>query len=547
MSAAATPSSTATERREPVVEAVERFLRAGRHDAVVAVVRQLLTRNEELERHRGGTEKNEAVGRAQLLLLVNKADETRPVAEPAVLAEADQLLRKASGIDEDPPKKAKAPRSKHGRKGFPKNLRRVSNPIPVAPEQVPCPRCGKDRKVCGHETSERLEVLPAELVVYQDIREKRACDPCEAEMVRAPVVEKVVAGGLIGASVGAQIVVDKYDQGLPLYRQQERFARMGWPVARSVLCDQVAHVAELLEPLHRAARELVLQAEVMHTDGTRLRVRDPKHPKVIYNGSLWGYLGRSGPLAVAFFLFASTGKKVGQKEGEIGPEEFLSRRRGKVVADASNVFDASFKQGDRIECGCNMHGRRPFWKAADAGDPRAALPLAAYKRLYQIEAEVRGREPAEVLQERQRRSRPVFDALVAWAKVHQPYEPPQSLLGKAIGYLVNHAQALGRFLEDGTIPIDNGEMEHQFIRVSLARMNFRFAGSEEGARWAAIIFTVLACCRLADVNPLEYLNDVLPRLARGGRELDFRKLLPHLWKAARQKSPVAPPAPNSTK
>jgi hypothetical protein len=211
----------------------------------------------------------------------------------------------------------------------------------------------------------------------------------------------------------------------------------------------------------------------------------------------------------------------------------LSLREGYTVADASSIFDASFKRPELIECGCNMHGRRYFTKALDAGDSRAALPLAAWKKLYEVEEEVRGREAAVVLAARHEKSRPVYDELLSWARVHEPHEPPSSMMGKAIGYLLGNATALTRFLDDGRIPIDNGAVERLHVRTALTRKNFLFAGSDAGGERAAIAYTVLGCCALADLNPVEYLADVLPSLSRRVRLKDVPALMPAAWARAR--------------
>jgi hypothetical protein len=204
-----------------------------------------------------------------------------------------------------------------------------------------------------------------------------------------------------------------------------------------------------------------------------------------------------------------------------------------VVADAAGLYDESFKRPDLIECGCNMHSRRYFRKALDRGDGRAALPLAAFKKLYDIEDEIRDRTAEEKRAERQASSKPVHDELVKWCQTHQPHEPPSSPMGAGIRYLLNHQIALRRFLDDGRVPIDNGIVERLHVRTALTRKNFLFAGSDTGAERAAIAYTVLGSCQLAGVNPVEYLTDVLPRLARGVRLRDVPALLPARWKAAR--------------
>jgi hypothetical protein len=233
-------------------------------------------------------------------------------------------------------------------------------------------------------------------------------------------------------------------------------------------------------------------------------------------------------------VYTSTGKKVGQKPGELGPQDVLARREGPTVADASNVFDASFKRPGLIECGCNMHGRRYWIKALDAGDQRAALPIAAYKKLYQIEAEIKDYDPGAKLAERIARSKPVFDELIAWCQAREAHEPPSSKLGTAIRYMLNNRVALGRFLEDGNVPIDNGAVERLHIRAALTRKNFLFAGADSGGDRAAIAFTIFGSCRLAGVDPLEYLSDILPRLALSVRLSDVAAMLPAAWKARRE-------------
>lgn len=280
-------------------------------------------------------------------------------------------------------------------------------------------------------------------------------------------------------------------------------------------------------------------SKVMHLDATGLPVLDRDAPGGKRLGTLWGYVGDE----VAAYVYATTGKKVGQKPGEMGPEDILALREGHTVADGSNLFDASFRSRPKlIECGCNLHARRYFFKALEAGDKRAALPLAAFKKLYDIEEKFRDLEPDERLAVRQAQSKPVFDELVSWAQVHQPHEPPASKLGEAIRYLLNQRVALGRFLEAGIVPIDNGAVERLHVRTALTRKNFLFAGSDSGGERAAIAYTILGCCRIAGVNPAEYLRDVLPSLTRRIRLMDLPGLLPASWTARRLASTSAAPA-----
>ncbi len=255
-----------------------------------------------------------------------------------------------------------------------------------------------------------------------------------------------------------------------------------------------------------------------------------------------GYVGVNANETVAAYLYLSTGKKVGQRAHEMGPEDMLGLRKGLTVADASNVFDQSFKREALIECGCNMHSRRYFVKALDAGDKREALAIAAYKKLYEIEAELRDRDPEAKLVARNARSKPVWDELVAWCEVRKKHEPPASKLGAALRYFTNHRAALGRFLEYGYLPLDNGIVERLHVRVALTRKNFLHAGSDSGGDRAAIAYSILGSCRLAGVDPVAYLADVLPRLTRRIRLLDLPAMLPARWAAARARAVAPTPA-----
>ena len=542
-----TTAATTEEPRE-VLDVVRALLAEGRSEEVLNVVSSLVAENTALTRRlaqlRG--RKNEGVSAAQLLLFLNELargeianDEGESgESESSTTSDANDKLRVASGIDEarDVERETEPERQPPVRKPAPADLPRADNPIPVPASERPCPTCGKERKCIGHDVSEVYELVPAKIVVRRDIREKLACEECEGEIVRAPPGDKVVAGGRLGSRLVSEIVVDKYDDGLPLHRQRGRISRLGLDLSVSTLADQITWATDLLRPLWRAAMAQVLVAKVMHLDATSLPVLDREAETGKRLGSLWGYVGDRD---VAVYLYTSTGKKVAQRAQELGPEDMLALRSGFTVADASNVFDTSFKRADLVQCGCNMHGRRYFVKALDAGDTRAALPLAAYKKIYAIEAELAEAPAEERLAARREKIKPVFDELVSWCKVHKPHVPPASMLGAAIRYLTNHQLALGRFLEAGEVPIDNGIVERLHVRAALTRKNFLFAGSDTGGERAAIAFTILSCCRLVGVNPVEYLADVLPRLSRRVRIRDLPDLLPAKWKAARAASTSA--------
>jgi transposase len=547
------PETPASELQGSVLDVVRTLLADNDSDAVLEIVSKLVADNADMTRRlaqvRARFKTSEKVNRAQLILFADAVhrgegdpdDEGGESDGPDELDEADAKLRTASGLDDHDEGDigrltTKPPRQPANRAAAPAHLERVTNPISVQAAQRPCPRCGSERTCIGHDVTEVIELVPAKVIVRRDAREKLACATCEAEVVRAPTGDKVVASGKIGLGLATTLLVEKYVDGLPLHRQRERLARLGLDIAVSTLADQIKWSADLLRPLWRAALAEVVAAQVMHLDGTGLMVLDGSTKANKKIGALWGYVGVNAGEVIAAYLYTSTGKATGQMPGELGPQDMLELREGLTVADAAGLFDASFAKNKKlIECGCNMHARRYLVKALDAGDKRAALPLAAYKKLYEIERELRERALGsdEVLAQRRERSKPIWDELVAWCTVHKKHETPSSKLGIALRYFTNHQVALGRFLDHGEVPLDNGIVERLHVRTALTRKNYLFAGSDGGAERAAIAYTILGSCRLAGIDPLEYLRDVLPRMTRKVRLLDLSALLPSRWAAAR--------------
>jgi transposase len=530
-----TAASTGAETKElrgSVLDVLRTLLAgAAQSDAVLEVFAALVSRNTELEllvaKLRASKHHNERISKEQLDLFLDKLS----AESDAVLANANETLQAKADDNGGRSTPARPPKQPPVRRPIPPGLRRIDNPIAVPASERPCPVCGKDRECIAHETTNVIDFKPAEVFVRRDIREILGCDRCDAELVRAPMGDKVIEAGAYGSSLVAKLVVSKFWDGMPLYRQGQEIERLGLSMPSSSMSDQITWGTDLMRPIWGELIAETLGAGVMHVDGTHLPVLDRDSAKGIVTGALWGYVGDT---TSAVYLYTSTGKKDGQRPGEIGPADLLALRKGPIVADASNLFDGIFKSPDRIEIGCNMHDRRYFVKALEAGDARAAIPVAAFRALYDVEHAERDAEPDRRREERQRRSKPVYDELLAWCRTYQPVEPPSSLLGRAIQYTLNHQVALTRFLDDGRLPIDNGIVERLHRRPAVGRRNYLFAGSHEAGERVAIAYSVLATCHLLGINPMHYLADVLPRLARGSftREA-LRALLPRAWAAAR--------------
>ena len=460
------------------------LLEKGAKDDVIKLVSDLVARNEELElalaKKARSFKTTEKVSPAQLALLLEKVANDEPAqapeddeskGEPTAAQQLGELVNEERKRRET--EQTKPPPKRPRRKPFPDSLARVDNPLKVPDDERPCPVCGIERRCIGHEVSEVLELVPAKVIVRRDLRETLACDACDSpHFARAPTGDRVVEGGFFGPRLVAQMIVDKYRDGLPLHRQRERLRRMGIDLSISTLADQIMYGAELLQPLWRASQIAALSADILHLDGTSLPFfsnegKGTKRRKKL--GALWGYVGDSD---VALYLFAPSGHAKFEDRHTIGPADFLELRTGYTVADAASVFDQAFARDDIIECGCHMHARRYFVKALDGGDTRAAIAIDAYQALYGIEKDARDLLPHERLAVRHERSAPIFAKLLKWVESMRDDEPPSSRFGRALTYFSNQQIPLSRFLMDGRVPIDNGAVERLHVRAALTRKNF---------------------------------------------------------------------------
>lgn len=526
-----------------MLEILRKLLEERRDEQVVRLVAQILARNGELEkrlakRRFGGDNESEGLTSAQLELFLAALKEEAN----AALQDANEKLREAAKPPEKPEAPPTPPRQPALQRPIPDHLRRVENIIPVPEAERPCPFCGKERTCIDHDVTLVIELLQPEVIVREDKRELLACvPPCcdESELKRAPLGDKVISGGIYGSTLVSTMVVRKYDHSMPLHRIREELRRYGLDMPSASASDQIQWATDLLRPLWHHSQEEVLRARLVQLDPTSIPVRDKDHGFGVQLGSLCAYVGDA---ELVVYLYSSTGKKNGQRLGELGPEDFLAMRKGLTMADASNAFDKSFARPDLIEINCNAHGRRPFVKALESGDTRAAIPLAAFKRLYDIEEEA-DKDGLTVEQRtdlRGEKSRPIYNELIAWCRAYHPLEPPQMPLSKACGYIINHHVGLTRFLDDGSIPIDNTLVERLHRRPAIGKRNFLFVGSHAGGERAAIAYSVLGTCRLLGLNPVAYLASVLPVLTRGIDVEQIPTLMPKAWKLAHPEAALPP-------
>ncbi|MCA9619323.1 MAG: IS66 family transposase, partial [Myxococcales bacterium] len=456
----------------------------------------------------------------------------------------DDTLTGVGSLDTDLAQQAKSPRKPPTgpkRRELPASLPRVDNPLPVPESKRCCPCCEAPMTALEPEVHEVLDYQPGHLFVRRDIREVLACRAQDCAVVRGPLGDKVVAGGVYGSALISEIVVKKYRDGMSLHRIGQWLERMGFSIASSSLADQVQWAADLLAPVWRALLHEVLHSTVMQLDGTGLPVhhKEKGKPQLTRLGSLWGVVGDGETIA---FSYASTAHKNAVRSYDLGPEDLLALRPGGfVVADADSKFDASFQREELIESGCAMHSRRYFVSALDAGNKRAAIVLKAFKKLYRLEWRFAedGLSVAEIEKARQARAGPVWETLKMWCEGECREKHPSSLLVIGAKYLLRHYDALTRYLTDGRLPIDNGLVERLFRRVAVVRKNALFVGSHDGGRRAAVLFSILGTCELIGLEPVAYLSDVLPKLARGITiATDMPDLMPAAWLARHPEASV---------
>jgi transposase len=366
----------------------------------------------------------------------------------------------------------------------------------------------------GEDVSEKLEYEPASFVVIETVRPKYACPHCHEGVVAAPVPPQAVEKSLAGEGLLAHVVVSKYVDHLPLHRLEGIFAREGIDLPRSTLCGWVADVATALTPIAEQLRREVTAADYLQTDDTTITVLDERGGS--FKGRVWTYLD---PLRNQVVFDAT------MTHERDGPAAFLAEFRGTLQADAYSGYDALYQSGRIVEIGCWAHARRRFLEAFMI-DTSAALMVALIQQLYQVEHAAADLDPGSRRALRQEQSMPLLAKIDAERQALAGTVLPKSPLG--VRYLTNQWAALQRFVEDGRLAIDNNRAENQLRLVAVGRKNWLFAGSFEGARRAALLYSLVQSCKLVDVPPFDYLKDVLVRLATHPQRL-LRELTPNRW------------------
>jgi transposase len=376
--------------------------------------------------------------------------------------------------------------------------------------------------------AEKLDYAPGVFTVERHIRGKWVCAQCET-LIQAPVPAHVIDNGLPTAGLLAQVLVAKYADHLPLYRQEAIFARAGLAIARSTLAQWVGACGVQLQPLVDALRGELLKHSVLHADETPVQMLKPGAGKT-HRAYLWSYCTTAyNPVRAVVFDFADS--RGGQHcRAFLG----LSGRggwRGSLVCDDFSGYKACFEMGVS-EAGCLAHARRKFHELwANHQSTIGEQALKFFVQLYEVEREVLELDAPERRRIRHERSRPVADALQLWLTQQRRKLPEGSATIKAIDYSLNRWAALTRYIEDANLPADNNWVENQIRPIAIGRSNWLFAGSLRAGQRAAAVLSLVRSARLNGHDPYVYLRDILERLpTQPASRID--ELLPHRWSAA---------------
>lgn len=388
------------------------------------------------------------------------------------------------------------------------------------PDNTQC-TCGCQLKRIGEEVSEKLDYMPGVFTVERHIRGKWVCDQCET-LIQAPMPAQIIDKGIPTSGLLAQVLIAKYADHLPLYRQEQIFTRAGVALPRSTLAEWIGVCGVQLQPLVDALRDTLLKEAVLHADETPVPMLSPGKKKT-HKAYIWAYASTPfSDLNAVIYHFAPG--RSGQHA-----RDMLGEWSGKLVCDDYSGYKASFTKGV-IEIGCMAHARRKFVELEISGKSQiAGQAVEQIQQLYEIEREAAALSSEARQRIRQSRSKPILDGLHQWMQAQRTKVPNGVATAKALDYSLKRWAALTRYLDDGSVPIDNNQVENLIRPWALGRKNWLFAGSLRSGRRAAAIMSLIQSAKLNGHEPYAYLKDVLTRLPTH-KASAIDELLPHNWK-----------------
>jgi transposase len=390
-------------------------------------------------------------------------------------------------------------------------------------------------KVIGEEVTEVLVMIPASFRVKRIIRRKWALKNPEKSdnkgVLIAPIPSRIIKRGLFDESVLAHLLTSKFVDHLPLYRQKQIFERLGMKIPPSTLTDNTNAACKALEPLYNALKREALANLYLQVDETTLQVLENNGVKgASHKGYLWTY---HAPVDRLLFFDYQTGRS------KSGPEKILKDFKGVVQTDGYNVYQSLFEKNEAIQhYFCMAHIRRKFDEAVKYDKDRATWAVNTIGNLYKMEREIREAEPAltesKVVEKRMTQALPILAQLKEWMLTEYPKVLPSSPIGKAMAYALPLLDNMKYYALHGDLQIDNNLIENAIRPVALGRKNWLFAGTHDTAQNAAMIYSLFATCKKHNINPHDWLTDVLRKMNDDGYEGKFSDLLPHRWRKTKE-------------
>jgi transposase len=437
-------------------------------------------------------------------------------------------------------------RDLHGRAPLPEHLQRREVVHDLTEAEKLCPCCGQPRLCIGEQVAEQLDLEPAHFFVLRTRKKSYACPHCDPVTVPSeqriqtagPAQVGPIARGLCGPGLLAHSITAKFADHTPLHRLAGQLGRSGVRIAESTLGDWLAGAAELLDPLCQLLHRRLLLSRAIHGDDTSVKLRVVGADRT-RKAHLWVAIGDADYPYVVFDFTAD--------HTATGPERFLKGYQGYLQADALAQYEGLYGPDQVLHVCCWAHARRKFVAAVEAGDERSNAALAWIRQLYAIERALPpllppSDDPQAWLQRwqreeqrraaRQQQAEPVLVALKQWLDEQHPQALPKSPLGQAIGYALNHWEALQRYLERGYLSIDNNLSERTLRAIALGRNNWGVLGSEAGGKTAAVLYTLVGTCKHLGIDPFVYLREALPGLFALGEKPTAEQLLewlPDRW------------------
>ena len=376
-------------------------------------------------------------------------------------------------------------------------------------------------KKIGEEITEELEYEPGKLFVNRYVRPKYVITENKSIII-APMMERPLPKAIVGPGLLAQIIIDKYVDHLPLYRQMERFKREGINIPYSTIGDWIKNGCSLIDPLYESLKKLIVQSNYLHADESPIKVLDKDKKGQTHRGYYWVYHNSIDGLV--WFDYQ-------EGRGREGPVAVLKDFKGYLQTDGYAVYDFFKEEKDITVLHCMAHARRMFFEAKENDKPIAEYALEQIGLLYTIERKAKEQQldQEQILQLRQTEAVPVLESLGRWMKETYVKVLPKSAIGKALGYSISRWPELMMYATDGKLNIDNNPVENSIRPVAIGRKNYLFAGSHEAAKRSAILYSLMGTCKLHGINPFIWLRDVLQRIATHPIN-KIEELLPHNWK-----------------